>query len=1049
MLGRRRIGQEHMTRGPIFVGYRSQDQRWAVGLHERLESAGVTAFLDRRSIGPGQRWTREFERSLATAEVFVALLSGAAGSDAGTGDGHYFDHEVQTAIERYRRLGRPIVVPVYVDVDRPPIELPYGLRPFQGLFLGDGDWSKVVDPLVSLVADAPAGDAVALDAQLARLKLRLAHAYASQADASRLEAELNAVAAAQVEKGTLHRGRIIDARYQLVGETARDSLCSTWTALDIYLAEFVSLRVYTAERLKDAQAKDWSERSAERWARLRHRGIARLKDRLRIEPASGLGYLCLEAGDCTLRKGIDDGRITAVELIDTLRPLAEALDLTATTTNAHLRVNPQTIMLTADGRPKLTGFSPPATSRAAVMRHLTAEELRYMAPEIVWMAESALTARVDQYALAMVTVAILHGAPLDVGVIRDTAGFVSRLEGAGRQTQTCLLQALDTDPDRRFSSCIAFVDALEQARIADDLEQIGDWLVSADEYGWLIAPQLRRLRCAGLPVFLVAKVPDDARPRSALELEIDMLRRTVSLTAEADESADEGAESAADEGETSRPASSSVFAQWLRNVRLLLGAPSPLTRKLDSALAVLDRHRPARPLCRQLDHRFGRVLDLLLAHEPDDAVEDLRAVWDKGRYSLVADGTPRLKAFSDFVDLADVAVTPDGRELLNRWLDRLVRRVPSMIDWVDDTREALGQAATADALVVAAGDRSMISSEAVLAATSMDRYRQQRRLLLQGIPPGYLTRLRRLDNAWDQTQADVSALWEVPGGLHIWLTNAMQLARTDVLADGRWARLSRLREAVGENDGPPADAAEPALTVELLESMKRAGPGWQVGSPDWLNAVAEVVSLVFVDDDLHAYRTQAFWGISPWAASWLGTAGDMFSQVLKDGQALFELGWEIGGYLERWLSNVLEVWAYRAGTEIEVLRVAHEQVRRARTTPQWSADVRPPETHGVEQRLAAAGLDRVLVTAVEHGLFSRRDRTLLLLDISRSTVHKLPFRARPLEQLASDLSGLASRATTGSARDLAMWLTRAEQLTDGSRNSRVFTDVRDSLGDLR
>jgi serine/threonine protein kinase len=198
-------------------------------------------------------------------------------------------------------------------------------------------------------------------------------------------------------------------------------------------------------------------------------------------PAERLVVLT-DAHEKTLRERFDESRVAGkpgiprAELLPLLRSAAEALDaLDARHGLPHLGVNPRNLLI--DGTRLWVcefGLIPlvwlPTGQSAAVLNG------RYAAPELFDRRPSRTA---DQYSLALIYAEMLTG--IHPRPPRTGSGMLRRPGKSGSRSSTTvrtirtdvdllpasdrevILKALSTDPEKRFESCTAFVEALEQA----------------------------------------------------------------------------------------------------------------------------------------------------------------------------------------------------------------------------------------------------------------------------------------------------------------------------------------------------------------------------------------------------------------------------------------------------------------------------------------------------------------------------------------------------------------------------------------------------------
>ncbi len=143
----------------VFISYRSQepDASLAREFHDRLKDSGHEAFMAAKSINMGEDWVERIDKELKRCDYFLLLLSEqSARSQMVAG-------EVRTARELRNKLGKPVILPVRVNlpVDEP---LNYELRSFlqtiqQREWKSEADtpviWSEILTLLSTGAAPEP------------------------------------------------------------------------------------------------------------------------------------------------------------------------------------------------------------------------------------------------------------------------------------------------------------------------------------------------------------------------------------------------------------------------------------------------------------------------------------------------------------------------------------------------------------------------------------------------------------------------------------------------------------------------------------------------------------------------------------------------------------------------------------------------------------------------------------------------------------------------------------------------------------------------------
>jgi TIR domain-containing protein len=105
-----------VTKSPanVFISYSKDAKQWAEKLYDSLESKGVPAWTDFKSIKPGQRWRVEIQRALDDAKYFLLVVGPK--NDIG----EWQDREWQGALQRTWTDPNKRIIPVLIDNSSPP-----------------------------------------------------------------------------------------------------------------------------------------------------------------------------------------------------------------------------------------------------------------------------------------------------------------------------------------------------------------------------------------------------------------------------------------------------------------------------------------------------------------------------------------------------------------------------------------------------------------------------------------------------------------------------------------------------------------------------------------------------------------------------------------------------------------------------------------------------------------------------------------------------------------------------------------------------------------
>src|SRR3712207_2277523 len=114
------------TQPYVFLSYASADRERALQLADALEAAGVSAWVDRRSIAGGSSWNTEIVQGIKQCAVLALAATEAAVQSRNV------QRELQLAVE----FDRP-VLPLLLEPVRFPDEMRYALAGVQ--------WVDVLD----------------------------------------------------------------------------------------------------------------------------------------------------------------------------------------------------------------------------------------------------------------------------------------------------------------------------------------------------------------------------------------------------------------------------------------------------------------------------------------------------------------------------------------------------------------------------------------------------------------------------------------------------------------------------------------------------------------------------------------------------------------------------------------------------------------------------------------------------------------------------------------------------------------------------------------
>ncbi|MGE0453851.1 MAG: protein kinase [Vicinamibacteria bacterium] len=259
-------------------------------------------------------------------------------------------------------------------------------------------------------------------------------------------------------------------RYEVVGLLGEGAMGCVYRAIDPLAGRAVAIKTLRPELLAAGDRDDYLRRfrrEAQAAAQLVHPNIVTIFD-------VGHDYFVMELLDGQTLQSLlrERGRLDPAEALALLRPVAEALDHAHRLGAIHRDVKPANIMVLMDGRTKVMDFGIAHLSSAG--RSASGQVFGspgYMAPE---QLESRAVPASDLFALAVVAYETLSGRnPFDGGSISSTLFKVvserpppvtaidPQLPSSYDQV---FFRALAKQPEARFASASAFLDALGQAR---------------------------------------------------------------------------------------------------------------------------------------------------------------------------------------------------------------------------------------------------------------------------------------------------------------------------------------------------------------------------------------------------------------------------------------------------------------------------------------------------------------------------------------------------------------------------------------------------------
>jgi hypothetical protein len=116
--GQTQLSNNKSQENVVFISYAREDSEAAIRLYEDLKKAGLTPWLDKKELLPGQNWENEIEGAISKSRFFIPLFSKTSVRKIG-----YVQNEFKFALEVFRRYPPNVIfcIPVRALRNRPSV----------------------------------------------------------------------------------------------------------------------------------------------------------------------------------------------------------------------------------------------------------------------------------------------------------------------------------------------------------------------------------------------------------------------------------------------------------------------------------------------------------------------------------------------------------------------------------------------------------------------------------------------------------------------------------------------------------------------------------------------------------------------------------------------------------------------------------------------------------------------------------------------------------------------------------------------------------------
>jgi tRNA A-37 threonylcarbamoyl transferase component Bud32 len=291
-------------------------------------------------------------------------------------------------------------------------------------------------------------------------------------------------------------------RYEVIRELGRGAMGTVWLARDTALARLVALKTFRLPHREELDPEDSAVlrrrtlREAQRAGTLSHPNVVTIYDVVEAGPDESSFYIVMEYVE---GQGLDarmraEGPMKLSEVAPIVSQIASALDHLHARGIVHRDVKPGNVLITADGRLKITDFGIARTEDPSQTLDTDVYGTPYyMAPEQI--QGGTVDARTDVFALGAVLYEMLTGSRAFPGsTVAEVAhrivyGNPAEPRRDGRPlpatAQQVLQHALAKEPADRYPTAGALAAAVQDlAEIAGDLDATtafprGRWLVGS------------------------------------------------------------------------------------------------------------------------------------------------------------------------------------------------------------------------------------------------------------------------------------------------------------------------------------------------------------------------------------------------------------------------------------------------------------------------------------------------------------------------------------------------------------------------------------------
>lgn len=276
-------------------------------------------------------------------------------------------------------------------------------------------------------------------------------------------------------------GRVIGGRYEILQRLGAGGMATVYLANHRLLERKVAVKILNPEYASDEEFVRRFRREAQAAASLSHPNIVSIYD---VGHEGDIHYIVMEyvPGE-TLKELINrEGPLPVRQAVDIATQICDALVCAHRNRIIHRDIKPHNILLTKDGRAKVSDFGIARAAASATLTHSGSivGSVHYFAPE---QARGSITdEKSDIYSLGIVLYEMLTGkvpfqgeSPISVALRHVQERIPSPRETVPTippEVERIVMQAAERDPQQRYQSA---------AQMLGDLRRVARMLPGADE----------------------------------------------------------------------------------------------------------------------------------------------------------------------------------------------------------------------------------------------------------------------------------------------------------------------------------------------------------------------------------------------------------------------------------------------------------------------------------------------------------------------------------------------------------------------------------------